>query len=242
MRVHAVQFDIIWENPPANHVTVRSLTSDVPAGGLIILPEMFATGFSFDPQRTAGSPNFIHALARERQCYVLAGLVSADGLRNEAVACDPSGREITRYCKLHPFRPGGEPYRPGSEPVTFPCGEFTVAPFICYDLRFPEVFRAVAATLFVVIANWPAQREDHWLTLLKARAIENQAYVVGVNRIGRDPKNEYAGRSQMIGPRGDIIADAGNEARVLTGEIGLEPLLTYRCEFPVLRDRQASTM
>ena len=231
MRIHAVQFDIAWENPPANHAKVQALTRDLPAGGLIILPEMFATGFSFNVSGAA--QDFPRTLARDRQCHVIAGLVSADGKRNEAVVLDPTGREIARYCKLHPFHIAGEPYTPGATPVVCPVGDFRVAPFICFDLRFPEEFRKVSADVFVVIANWPRQREEHWLTLLKARAIENQAYVVGVNRIGADPQNRYGGRNQIISPRGEVMADAGTAECVLSGEIALEPLLAYRREFPV---------
>jgi predicted amidohydrolase len=228
MRVHAVQFDIVWENPPANHDKVRSLVRDLPAGGLIVLPEMFATGFSF--QAPPGRPEFLPELARHTGCHVVGGLVT--GTRNEAVAFDPTGRELARYAKLHPFLPGGEPYTAGTHPVTFACGEFTVAPFICFDLRFPEDFRTVRAELYLVIANWPHVREDHWLTLLRARAIENQAYVVGVNRIGRDPNHVYGGRSQIIGPRGEVLADAGNAERLLSADISPTVVRAYRDEFP----------
>ncbi len=233
MLIHAVQFDIAWENPPANHAKVRTLTEDLPAGGLVVLPEMFATGFSFDQRRAAGTADFIRQLARDRQCHVVAGQVSEDGQRNEAVSCDPAGNVAARYVKLHPFQPGGEPYRAGSQPVTFACGEFTVAPFICFDLRFPEDFRAVRADLYLVIANWPQVREEHWLTLLRARAIENQAYVVGVNRIGRDPHHAYSGRSQIIGPRGELIADAGEAECVLSAALTAQTMQEYRREFPL---------
>jgi len=114
-----------------------------------------------------------------------------------------------------------------------------VAPFICYDLRFPELFRMAVrqgAQLYVVIANWPASRVHHWVTLLQARAIENQAYVVGVNRCGSDPKVAYAGRSLVVSPRGVILADAGGGERVLSAELDLAALQAYRAEFPVLQD------
>jgi predicted amidohydrolase len=97
--------------------------------------------------------------------------------------------------------------------VTFHCGGFCVAPFVCYDLRFPEIFRTAAlrgANLFVVSALWPIKRQQHWLTLLQARAIENQAFVVGANRVGSEPQFHYAGRSVVINPHGIIIADAAN--------------------------------
>ncbi|HKG80277.1 MAG TPA: nitrilase-related carbon-nitrogen hydrolase, partial [Pyrinomonadaceae bacterium] len=117
--------------------------------------------------------------------------------------------------------------------------EFTVSPFICYDLRFPEIFRAAVfqgAQLFVVIANWPASRVRHWITLLKARAIENQAYVMGVNRCGNDPKLSYSGHSMIIDPRGEVLADASEVEGVISAEIDAEALAQYRREFPFLND------
>jgi predicted amidohydrolase len=117
--------------------------------------------------------------------------------------------------------------------------DFQVAPFVCYDLRFPEIFRAAVKQetgLFVVIANWPSAREEHWLALLKARAIENQAYVLGVNRCGDDPKLHYSGRSQLIDPRGAILADAGESEGVISAELDLKALEEYRSSFPALAD------
>jgi len=116
---------------------------------------------------------------------------------------------------------------------------FQVAPFICYDLRFPELFRASArrgAQLFAVIANWPLTRAQHWITLLQARAIENQAYVAGVNRCGRDPKLGYNGRSLIISPQGDILADAEDKECVISAELDLAGLLAWREKFPALQD------
>jgi len=114
-----------------------------------------------------------------------------------------------------------------------------VAPFVCYDLRFPEVFRIAAARgaqLLAVIANWPSAREAHWLTLLRARAIENQAYVAGVNRCGEDPRLRYTGRSVIIDPRGEVLADAGSDEAVITADIDLADLEEYRRSFPALAD------
>jgi predicted amidohydrolase len=130
---------------------------------------------------------------------------------------------------------------PGEKPVVLSCGEVRVAPAVCYDLRFPELFRAVRADVWCVLANWPTPRVEHWLTLLKARAIENQAYVIGVNRCGRDPGNEYPGRSQIISPRGEVLADAGDGEGIIQAALDMPALEAYRREFPVLRDaRQAA--
>jgi predicted amidohydrolase len=148
------------------------------------------------------------------------------------------------YTKLHPFSLGGEKqhYLPGRQVVTFAWQGFTVAPFVCYDLRFPEIFRAAArqgATLFTVIANWPISRAEHWITLLRARAIENQAYVLGVNRVGRDPNTRYGGRSILVDPSGIVRADAGDAATLLRFEIDANLVAQTREKFPFLSDRRS---
>jgi predicted amidohydrolase len=151
---------------------------------------------------------------------------------------------LARYQKIHPFTFGGESkhYEPGREIVTFDWGGFTVCPLVCYDLRFPEVFRLAVrrgVNLFAVIANWPASREDHWLTLLRARAIENLAYVVGVNRCGQDNVLSYSGRSLVIDPRGRILADAGNGPGVIHATVDVDMLRRYRAGFGALEDMRA---
>jgi predicted amidohydrolase len=194
MQVIGCQFDIVWEDKAANFERVRALVTDttVEPGALIVLPEMFATGFSMrlenivEPQQ-GPTQQFLSQLARETGAYVIGGVATSnqDGRgRNEALVVDPEGKEILRYCKLHPFSLGGEDkhFAPGEETCSFACGPFHVAPFICYDLRFPEIFRhqtRLGAQILVVIANWPGARDAHWQTLLRARAVENQAYVIG---------------------------------------------------------------
>jgi len=250
MNLFAVQPDIVWEDKPANFRKVRALLAARPPepGSLVVLPEMFASGFSMNLAVTKQSgqredESFLRDLARETRTTVIGGLVNPAGERghNQAVAFSPEGEPLTRYTKIHPFSLGGESvgHEAGREIVTFPCGGFSVAPFVCYDLRFPEIFRAAAkrgAELFVVIALWPAKRVQHWLTLLQARAIENQAYVVGVNRTGTDPNHSYAGRSVVVDPHGVIIADAGEQERVLAATIDAAAVRTWRADFPALRD------
>ena len=249
--VSAVQFDIAWEDKAANFSRVRALLADArPArGSLIVLPEMFATGFSMNLAITRQSgaredEAFLAALAREHRAFVIGGVVSpgaGEMGRNESVAFSPSGELLARYVKIHPFSLGGEAqgHEAGREVVTFACGGFTVAPFVCYDLRFPEIFRAAAhrgANLFTVIALWPVKRQHHWLTLLQARAIENQAYVVGVNRVGSEPQFTYAGRSVVVDPHGIVIADAGEQERVMHAVLDVETVESWRRDFPALRD------
>jgi len=248
MHAFLVQLDIAWENKPANFARVRELlAANAPSpGSLVVLPEMFATGFSFDVNATrqADPPecdNFLAGLAREFDCCVLGGVISVgdDGLaRNEAGAFGPNGL-LTRFAKIHPFRREQEVHAPGSEIVTFPWAGFEIAPLVCYDLRFPESFRAAArcgASLMVVIANWPVARIDHWITLLRARAIENQAYVIGVNRSGNDPEFVYPGRSLVVDPHGGVLVDAGDGEKVVTAELNPVVVSKWREDFPALRD------
>ena len=153
----------------------------------------------------------------------------------------PDGSQIACYAKLFPFSvvEEGRYYQPGEEIVTFRWNQFIVAPSICYDLRFPEIYRLAArrgANLFIVIACWPASRAWIKETLLKARALENQAYVVGVNRCGADPQREYPGQSVIINPRGEAVAMAGGAEEIIRHQPELAALEKFRREFPVLRD------
>ena len=130
--------------------------------------------------------------------------------------------------------------RGGRDIVTFAWGAFTVGLFVCYDLRFPEVFRAAisrGADLLVVIACWPVRRKHHWATLLRARAIENQAFVVGINRCGVDPYLTYGGESVLVDPRGTVLAEADDQESVLLGSIDPALIADCRHELPCLQDR-----
>ena len=251
MHAAGLQFDLAWEDRPANLAKVRALVAAAkPAKGtLVALPEMFSSGFSMNVAGIAEAEGgeteaVLAAIAMEQGIYVTGGVVTraADGRGlNQSVTFGPDGTLLARYSKIHPFSYGGETnhYAPGTEVVTWRWGDVTVAPFVCYDLRFPEIFRNAVkkgAQLFTVIANWPEPREAHWLALLAARAIENQAYVLGVNRCGRDPKLAYSGRGQLIDPRGKIVADGGNAEGLFGAEVDLAGLLAYRKEFPALQD------
>jgi len=252
LRVVACQLDIAWEDRAESHRRAAALLEQArpPQGSLVILPEMFSTGFSVNVDATAegterASERFLADTARRLGACMLGGVVTRERpgalAMNQAVAFGPDGSERVRYAKIHPFSFAGEDRRftRGREVVTFPWGGFTVAPFVCYDLRFPEVFRVAAlrgATVLVVIANWPAPREAHWLALLTARAIENQAYVVGANRCGRDPHAAYSGRSRIVDPRGRVVAEAGDTGTTIEADLDPEVVQAYRREFPVLAD------
>jgi omega-amidase len=251
MKLYCVQLDIVWENKRANFSRVEALLhSAAPErGSLVLLPEMFATGFSMDVARVREgrereTEQFLAATAKKIGIYLMGGLVipgTRGKGRNQAVIYAPTGVELARHTKLQPFTPGGESrhYQAGESITLCKWQGFNLAPFICYDLRFPEHFRAATrrgAQLITVIASWPIRRIAHWVTLLQSRAIENQAYVAGVNRCGTDPQFTYNGRSLIVSPRGEILADAGNGESIISTDLDLKELLAYRRELPFLAD------
>lgn len=254
MNIIGIQLDSIWETKAVNHEKAFKLIEQArpEAGALVALPEMFATGFSMNvvaihDSDTRETQNFLSRTAAEFRIYLLAGVVTKDASgkgRNECVVYAPDGQEYARYCKMQPFTLGGESaaFVAGQDVRLFEWNGFTVAPFICYDLRFPEIFRLAAArgaNLITVIASWPAVRDEHWVSLLKARAIENQAYVLGVNRCGHDPKLYHSGRGAIFDPSGKQLADAGNSEGWFGAEAELTLLTTYRRDLPFLKDIRA---
>lgn len=254
MNIACVQFDIAWENKAANFEKVAALlrATDVARGSLVLLPEMFATGFSMNVAAIAEeqggvTEQWLANTAREFGVFLMAGHVTRGGDargRNECVAFAPDGRLIARYRKLQPFTLAGEGacYEPGDAPLIFTCHDVTVAPFICYDLRFPEWARAAARSrpqVMTFIANWPTRRVHHWCRLLQARAIENQCFVAAVNRIGTDPLTSYPGRSLIIDPHGEILCDAGDREAVIQATLDLAALAEYRRGFPALEDMRS---
>ncbi|MEY2407386.1 MAG: omega-amidase [Verrucomicrobiota bacterium] len=251
MKIYCCQLDIVWEDKPANFARARSLLAAAKPdrGSLVLLPELFATGFSMNVAALAETPGgeteqFLAGVARELNVFVLGGVLGAGAGgkgRNLSVVFSPEGREVARYLKRQPFTPGGETaaYEAGSETVLFSWGQFMVAPFICYDLRFPEHFREATrrgAQLITVISSWPVARISHWTALLRARAIENQAYVAGVNRCGSDPHLVYNGRSLIVSPKGEVLVEAGDGEMVISADVDPAALLVYRKEFPFLAD------
>jgi predicted amidohydrolase len=149
---------------------------------------------------------------------------------------------VGEYSKTHLISAMGEDavYQPGAGRLTVRIGELRVSFFICYDLRFPTLFydRAESTDLFVVVANWPAPRQRHWETLLAARAIENQAYVAGVNRVGQGGGYEFTGGSRVISPQGDVLATCHAREQVKVVELQLDAVASWRQQFGCLRDRR----
>ncbi len=254
MNAHLVQFDIQWEDKQANFDLVRDLLATarprISPGDLIVLPEMFDTGFSLRPEVTHDGDertlSFLAATARDLGTYIHGGrtILGDDNMgRNMATIVNPRGEIVTEYAKIHPFSYGRESERfvGGDEVVTWdwPEAGLCVCPAVCYDLRFPELFRIGlqrGAEMFVLGANWPQVRQMPWRALLIARAIENQAYVIGVNRTGTDPHLKYGGGSICIGPAGDVFGELEDQISVLTVAIDAQNVRDWRQEFTAWKD------
>ncbi|MBX3363847.1 MAG: hypothetical protein KF866_03695 [Phycisphaeraceae bacterium] len=255
MRAHLVQFDIVWENRERNFRRVESMLAEasVAEGDLVLLPELFDSGFSLRTAETADhrqeTAAFLARLASNYGATVQGGRTLLPD--REAKACNaatiygPSGDLLAEYHKMHPFSFGREPeaFAPGHEIITYTwrseAASLSVCPAICYDLRFPELFRIAAlrgAEVFALGANWPNARQHHWRTLLIARAIENQAVALGVNRVGADPTLEYVGGSIAVGPQGEILGELGAEEAVLSVTIDPDAIRSWRSKFPALTD------
>jgi predicted amidohydrolase len=255
MKVAAIQHEIAWEQPERTREHVRPMIAQAAAEGarLIVLTEMFATGFSMEPERIAedeGGPSeqFLLDAAAEHDAYLVASIAQRgpDGTyRNNALLAGPDG-DVTRYAKIHPFSFAGEHerYTAGTERCTVRIDDLRVSLFVCYDLRFADEFWALArdTDVYVVPANWPRPRHEHWRALLRARAIENQAYVVGVNRVGTVQDLAHGGGSALIDPLGTVLAgdDPADDPReaVYCADIDPATVRAVREKFPFLADRR----
>jgi len=254
MKVAGIQMDLAWEDPERNFQRAREMMAVARDAGarLAVLPEMFATGFSMEAELVAGyageTRQFLSGLARELDLFILAGYAEPADPRpsNACSIFGPTGGEVLHYRKLHPFSMAGEDERflAGESLATAELEGIRITALICYDLRFPEPFRAAAADtdLFCVLANWPVPRRHHWSRLLEARAIENQAYVLGVNRVGSGGGLEYSGDSSLRDPMGTELAGAepGAEA-VVEGEVHPAEVMRIRGRFGFLADRRPAT-
>jgi predicted amidohydrolase len=250
VRVALAQMDLAWEDVLENHRRAARLLEQAAAGRvrLALLPEMFSTGFSLDSRRIAQPPggpseSFLRDQAARLGLWILASVPESGepSPRNMALLVSPDG-SVVRYAKIHPFSYAGEDrvYAAGDRGVTAEIDGVRVTPFVCYDLRFPEPFRLAApeTDLFAVVANWPDQRREHWRALLRARAIENQAYVVGVNRAGDGNGLHYAGDSAAIAPLGETIVEADEREQVLFCDVDPDVVMKLRTRFPALEDRR----
>jgi predicted amidohydrolase len=256
LRVAAIQHDIIWHDREANFERLAPTIAAVASGGagLVLLTETFSTGFSFDTPgigETEGGPSatFLgeqavrHGVWVGGSCPELDPLAPSDDERpsNTFVLAGPDGA-VHRYRKIHPFSHAGvERYvRAGTDFVTVDVDGVALSLFVCYDLRFADEFWGLApkTDAYLVVANWPEKRRAHWSTLLRARAIENQAYVVGVNRVGSGGGLDYSGDSAIIDPLGEVLAAGARIETVLLADIDTEHVASTREHFRFMQDRR----
>ena len=243
------QQDLAWQDAPANRAQFGHLLTAAAGSALALLPEMFATGFTMEPDACAEgmdgpTAGWLREQAARHGCAIAGSLAIEEGgaFRNRFLFARPDGA-LEHYDKRHLFRMAGEhrSYVPGSERCVVCWQGWRLCPQVCYDLRFPVWSRNRGdydALLYV--ANWPARRREHWRALLVARAIENQAWVIGVNRTGVDGKGiEYAGDSMVIDPWGRVEFDAGSVACVHTATLSAAVLAECREKFPVHLDADA---
>lgn len=249
MKIGIVQFSPAWENPDESiNILNKLFEKGKYECDALIFPEMTLTGFTMRSVQFAEdidgiSTSYFIKLAKEMRTHIFAGIIEKDEdkIYNSLVHFDNKGIITARYRKIHPFSYAGEDknYVPGNELVITKIGAYKIGLSVCYDLRFPELYRLygkAGVDVIINIANWPAPRIDHWKTLLKARAIENQCFVIGVNRTGSDGKNEYNGSSAVFAPLGEQHAFIENSEGVFVTEIDLGQAGKVRESLPFLKD------
>lgn len=248
MKIAMVQYNPVWENKSASMEKLKSLLSQTDAMDILIFPEMTLTGFTmksndFAEELEGESHLFFSSLAKEKKCAVMYGMIEKGKKKNfnTLVHLNNQGKIISTYRKIHPFSYSSEDifYGKGKNTVVTKVKGIKIGLSICYDLRFPELYRFYAKEkvhLIVDIANWPDTRIEHWRTLLKSRAIENQCYVAGVNRVGNDPKLHYNGFSSVFDPMGKEIIAVENEEKIITAEIDKTYVDAVRKKLPFLDD------
>lgn len=254
LRVAGIQHDIAWEDRDANLGTLAEPVKQAAGDGarLIALTEMFAVGFSMATDRTAEPPDGPTTTWLREQSAAVDAWVCGSVPVIEPGAARPSNRftlagpggELHTYDKRHPFSYAGEDehFAAGDALLTVEVEGVRISPAVCYDLRFANQFweQATGTDLYLVVANWPAPRAHHWRSLLVARAIEDQAWVVGVNRVGADGGGlEHSGGSVVVDPLGEVVADAGSAPGVVTADIDPTVVADVRARLPFMADRRS---
>lgn len=250
LRISLLQCDLQWKDPKANFRRIGQMSPANDQSDLVVLPEMFATGFIMDPEQSALAHReavaFMHELAQKTGAVVCGSLAVEDSgdYYNRFYAVNASDI-VAVYDKKHLFALAGEHYRykAGAQALTFEVNGFRIRPIICYDLRFPVWCRLeLPYDLLLCVANWPAPRINAWDTLLSARAIENQCFSVGVNRVGLDPNNNsYPGHSAAYDGLGKQLCFS-QEEEVLSVVLELDEVQKLRESLPYLSDRDDFTL
>ncbi|BFH61930.1 carbon-nitrogen family hydrolase [Paenibacillus azoreducens] len=256
LNVALIQADIEIGNPKANKAYLGAWMEKAVGGNprpdLLVLPEMWNTGYALEQIDDIADPDgedtrgWLSDFARKHRVMIVGGSVAVrkgDRILNTMYAFDRDGRQVGEYSKLHLFRLMDEEKHlaAGDEPVKFDLEGLTAGASICYDIRFPELARSLAldgVKVLIVPAEWPHPRLHHWRTLLMARAIENQMYVVACNRVGSSRGTDFFGHSLIIDPWGEIVAEGGEAEEIVTGTILPELVDEVRGRIPVFADRR----
>lgn len=251
MKIALFQMNIKWEDKETNFAKIENAVNNAVKQGVkvLFLPEMTFTGFSMNIKVTAESDSY--TVERMRYICKRYGLAigfgwtekCGDKAKNCYTVIDKYGKELATYVKIHPFSYAGEDnyFIKGDKIITFDIDDVTFSCAICYDVRFPELFQAISKNesvkAIVIPANWPAKRAEHWKTLVKARAIENQTYIIAVNCVGEVGNVYYTGDSCVVNPDGEIQITAKDKEQLVCTALDYD-VESLRNEFPVKKDRQ----
>ncbi|MFJ5769679.1 carbon-nitrogen family hydrolase [Psychrobacillus sp. NPDC093180] len=254
MKVACVQLDIVFGEPKENFLKVEEKIREAASLGAntVVLPEMWNTGYDLTRLEEIADVNgeetkkLLSQLSKELNIHIVGGSVSikkGDKFYNTMYVTNALGEVVGEYDKAHLIKLMDEHLylEAGSEKNVFTLDGVKMGGIICYDLRFPEWTRAHSlngAKVMFVPAQWPAKRIDHWKILLQARAIENQSFIIAVNRVGSDPHNEFGGNSMVISPWGEIIWNGANEECIEILDLNLEEIEEIRARIPVFSDRR----
>ncbi|WP_462408712.1 carbon-nitrogen family hydrolase [Neobacillus sp. Marseille-QA0830] len=254
MKIACVQMNIAFAEPEKNFIAVEEYTKKAVKAGadVVVFPEMWNTGYALDQLDRLADVNgaetkkLLSHLSKTLNVNIVGGSVStqkADGFYNTMYAADRSGIIVAEYDKAHLFKLMDEHLfmNEGQHKNLFALDNIPCGGLICYDLRFPEWFRTHilgGAKIMFIPAEWPQPRVDHWQLLLQARAIENQCYVVAVNRVGSDPNNQFNGQSMVVAPWGDLLLSGNSEEGIFYTDIDLNEVERVRSTIPIFQDRR----
>lgn len=254
LKIALLQTDLIWENPSLGLANIQQqFSQNLPDADLFVLPEMFTSGFTMNTASCAetmkgATVDWMQSWSAQTGKYLAGSLIIQEENQyyNRLLVFGPEGL-LGQYDKKHLFRMAGEDihYSPGNKKLILSIKGWNISFWICYDLRFPVWMRNVNLEYdaMVLVANWPDRRSSHWAALLKARAIENQSYLAGVNRIGVDGKNiAYSGKSVILDPLGETLQDANEKQGWIASTLSYASLQDYREKFAAWKDSDSFTL
>ena len=255
LQVILVQIDVLFGKPDKNfdNITKKIQTISFEKGdSLLMLPELFATGYDLQaikehakPLMKSASVAFLISLASKYSCYIYGSVPEEDSgkIYNTAVLISPNGKILGSYKKIHLFRPLQEhiAFEPGNKTVSLSTQLGYLGLSICYDLRFAEVYvnqRNKGSKIFLLCAEWPIPRIQHWVTLIKARAIEHQALIIAVNRVGEDKTGIYGGNSLIVAPDGEVLFQANEKESISVVKLNLQEKLNIPFLFNIKNEKR----